>query len=209
MEEEIKNGEQPEVVKSVEAENTTGSPECDEQAEVGEDRSEAERGVPVGKFKNTQDLLDAYENLQAQFTKKCQRLSVLEKEKAQENKHSEFEVFLSRNADAVAYADEIQQKANDEGLRNQEGKYDLAWASILYEKLTSPNRSQEPLVQNLILKDEELKKVVIENYVKQLQKQNIPVIISNSGERVTKTVAPKPDTFEQAKSVVLDMFSKG
>ena len=33
----------------------------------------------IGKFKNTESLLNAYNNLQAEFTRKCQKLSELEK----------------------------------------------------------------------------------------------------------------------------------
>ena len=32
----------------------------------------------IGKFKNTESLLNAYNNLQAEFTRKCQKLSELE-----------------------------------------------------------------------------------------------------------------------------------
>ena len=79
---------------------------------------------------------------------------------------------------------------------------------MIYEKLSNPNRTKEPLVRNLILKDEELKNLIIENYMKQLQEQKTPIVMtSSSGERVTKTVTPKPDTFEDAKKVVLDLFS--
>ena len=35
----------------------------------------------LGKFKNSKALLDAYNNLQSEFTKKCQMLSQLQKDK--------------------------------------------------------------------------------------------------------------------------------
>ncbi len=209
MEEIFNNGEQPKTVETIlDNEKDMGSPKGDLQSEVSEERSEAERGVPVGKFKSVDDLLDAYENLQAEFTRKCQRLSVLEKEKSQENKPSEFDVFLSKNQDAKAYADQIKARAEESTFENQEGKYDMAWASLLYEKLLGPNKSKDPLVQDLILKDEELKNTIVENYVKQLQKQNIPVIMSGSGERVTNTATPKPENFDDVGKAVFDIITK-
>jgi len=223
--------EQPQEVKPL-AEDTAdfvledfeGSLSGQQQENVSKEVSEAERGVPVGKFKSVDDLLDAYNNLQAEFTRKSQRLASLEKsvknnnnldDKKSENavfdeKFSEDKLsnFLAQNQEAFAYVDDIKSRiANDESLKDQEDAFDRAWASILWEKLSSPKRAKEPLVQNLILKDNELKNLILENYVKQLQEQNIPVIMSNSGERVTKTVAPKPDSFEQAKKVVLDLLS--
>ncbi len=186
-------------------------PEVEDKADL----SEAERGVPVGKFKNVEDLYEAYNNLQAEFTRKSQRLAVLEKEKtAQEPSKEEtfkdnLDAFLSKNPGAVLYADEIQAKVmQDESLKNDGQAFDIVWSKILYDKLTGPHKESEPIVENLILKNNELKNLVIENYMKQLQEQKSPIIMSSgSGERVTKTVAPKPDNFEEAKKVVLDLLS--
>ena len=216
MDKENRVEEQPQNIENQNVENKDlnnemGSSESEQ--EVGSSTSEAERGVPVGKFKSVDDLMTAYNNLQAEFTRKCQRLAVLEKEKTSEpnaDNSATLEVFLSKNQEAVLYADELKARVEqDESLKNEEDPYGIAWAGLLYEKLASPNMSKEPLVKNLILKDEELKNLVIENYVEQIKKQNTPVVMSSSsGERVTKVVTPKPDSFEQAKKVVLDMFSK-
>ena len=234
--------EQPQEVETIENDSAEfqlddfdGSLSGQLQEELSEDRSEAERGVPVGKFKSVDDLLDAYNNLQAEFTRKCQRLSALEKNekmakmagKNQNNNNiletgevsdkavadnlqaeKNISAFLEKNPDAFAYVDEIKSMAeNDESLKGQDGAFEKAWEKILWKKLSSPSRAKEPLVQNLILKDTELKNLILENYVKQLQEQKLPVIMSNSGERVTKVVTPKPDSFEQAKKVVIDLLS--
>lgn len=209
-EEQQKTGEQLESVETL-MDNEQNSPSGQLQSDVSMP-SEAERGVPVGKFKNVDDLLDAYNSLQAEFTRKCQKLSALEKEKAEQNPQekleNEFSQFLSRNTQAVAYADEIKSRLeNNESYKKEQKPFDKIWSEILYEKLTSPNKAKEPIVQDLILQDVELKNLIIENYVKQLQEQKTPVIMSNSGERVTKLETPKPDSFEQAKKVVLDLLS--
>lgn len=213
MEEENKIEEQPEMLETSVEDKNMGSSEG--LQEVEPNISEAERGVPIGKFKKVEDLFEAYNNLQAEFTRKCQRLSALEKEKiAQETEETSaqksLEQFLSTKQEAVLYAQELKDRVQqDESLQKDEDPYGKAWANILYEKLSGPNIAKEPLVKNLILKDEELKNLVIENYVEQIKKQNTPIVMSsNSGERVTKVVAPKPDSFEEAKKVVLDLFSK-
>ena len=213
MEEENKIEEQPEMLETSVEDKNMGSSEG--LQEVEPNISEAERGVPIGKFKKVEDLFEAYNNLQAEFTRKCQRLSALEKEKiAQETEETSaqksLEQFLSTKQEAVLYAQELKDRVQqDESLQKEEDPYGKAWANILYEKLSGPNIAKEPLVKNLILKDEELKNLVIENYVEQIKKQNTPIVMSsNSGERVTKVVAPKPDSFEEAKKVVLDLFSK-
>ena len=217
MEENMNVGEQPENIEPSQnlEENATGSPEqVLQESESATISSEAERGVPIGKFKSVDDLFEAYNNLQAEFTRKSQRLSELEKDKmsatSQDNViENKFQTFLSKNQEAAVYADEIKSRAmQSESLKNDDACFDIVWAEMLYEKLSGPNKAKEPIVQNLVLKDEELKNLVIENYMKQLQEQKTPVIMSsNSGERVTKTVAPKPDSFEQAKKIVLDLLS--
>lgn len=217
MEEKMNVGEQPENIEPSQnlKENVAGSPEqVLQESESATISSEAERGVPIGKFKSVDDLFEAYNNLQAEFTRKSQRLSELEKDKMSESSQdnvieNKFQTFLSKNQEAAVYADEIKSRAmQSESLKNDDACFDIVWAEMLYEKLSGPNKAKEPIVQNLVLKDEELKNLVIENYMKQLQEQKTPVIMSsNSGERVTKTVAPKPDSFEQAKKIVLDLLS--
>ncbi len=211
MEEKENIGEQPQDVQPSLEENTNGSPseEIEESVQTGE----AERGVPIGKFKSVEDLFHAYENLQAEFTRKSQKLSALEKASVEVSEDEKVEnalkAFLSKNQEAVVYAEELKTRvANDESLKKDESGFDKAWAGLLYEKLTSKDKTSEPIVQNLILKDDEIKDMVIKNYMKQLQEQKIPIVMSsNSGERVTKPVTPKPETFEDAKRMALDLFS--
>lgn len=210
--------EQPETVETSFEENELGSSLVNTEMQndlQAQETSEAERGVPLGKFKSVEDLFEAYNNLQAEFTRKSQRLSQLEKDKSSKNDKVEnnfddrFRMFLSKNQEAEFYADELKTRVlENESLADDEAAFDKVWAGMLYEKLSAPNKAKEPLIQNLILKDNDLKNLVIENYMKQLQSQNTPIVMSSgTGERVTKTVAPKPDSFEQAKKVVLDLLS--
>ncbi|MDE6583283.1 MAG: hypothetical protein K2K31_01370, partial [Clostridia bacterium] len=112
--EEIKNGEQPEMLETLQEEKNMGSPKVSDKENVDESKlSEAERGVPIGKFKSVEDLYNAYNNLQSEFTRKCQRLSELEKDKtvsitAEEKLDADFKQFLLDNQEAFAYADEIK-----------------------------------------------------------------------------------------------------
>lgn len=213
---EEKLGEQPEDVQPSLEEDSKGSPNGEFESENVEkfEESEAERGVPVGKFKNVDDLYQAYNNLQAEFTRKSQKLAELEKDKTtepskEEKFDEEFKSFLLDNQEAFLYADQIKAKVlQDESLQKQERPFEKAWADMIYQKLSAPDRAKEPFVQNLILNDNELKNLVIENYMKQLQEQKTPFVMSSgAGERVTKPVAPKPDSFDEAKKVVMDLLS--
>jgi hypothetical protein len=198
-------GEQPE---------TLGSPEENsEQTEVASEQSEAERGVPIGKFKSVDDLYHAYNSLQSEFTKKCQRLAEIEKDKtplpSQEKLNDEFKAFLLENQEAYSFADEIKQRVfSDENLMSVEKPFDKVWASVVYEKLKSQDNTKEPMVRALILNDEKIKNLVIQNYMEGLADKKAPFVMSSeTGEKVAQVVTSKPDSFEQAKKVVLDLLS--
>lgn len=209
--EEFENiGEQPQDVQTLQKEDTVGSPETVEE-EAG--KVEAERGVPVGKFKSVDELVTAYENLQAEFTRKSQKLAEVLKDKTQQKPTKEklddnLKEFLSKNEEAFCCADELLSRVQNQNLAEDENCFEKAWAEILSEKLSSPDKAKDPVVQNLILNNVDLQEMVIKKYVKQLSEQKIPIVMSSeSGERVTKPVTPKPDSFEQAKQVVLKLFS--
>ncbi len=51
----------------------------EEEMEQLDSKQEKETGSTLGKFKDAQTLLDAYNNLQSDYTKKCQALSSLQK----------------------------------------------------------------------------------------------------------------------------------
>lgn len=185
------------------------------QVEISDEKSEAERGCPIGKFKSVDDLYQAYNNLQSEFTKKCQRLSELEKDKVEVNQiqqekfESDFKSFLLENQEAYSYADEIKSKVlSSDELKNEPKPFDKVWKQMIYQKLSSENKSQEPIVRDFILNDEELKNLVIENYVKEISNKKTPTLFSSRiGEKVTKPSMQKADSFEQAKNIVLDLLS--
>ena len=67
-------------------------PVADAKEEIGTPSSSLS-GSQFGKFKDANSLLTAYNNLQAEFTKKCQKLSELEKEKLQEVENNNIPIF--------------------------------------------------------------------------------------------------------------------
>ena len=214
MEDENLNEEQFETTNPEEVESNSSADEESTEDKKTEETSEAERGVPIGKFKNVDDLVEAYNNLQAEFTRKCQKLSALEKDKIEEEKKAnemdaKLNRFLLENQEAYSYIDEIKARVNaDESLKNSDEPFDKVWSNMIIEKFSSQNRVNEPIFQNLVLKNDEVKNLIIENYVKQLQNNETPFVMSSElGERVTDVVTQKPNSFEEAKNIVLNMFS--
>ena len=78
----------------------------------------------IGKFKNTESLLNAYNSLQAEFTRKCQRLSELES-KAQSTTDN-VEDYIKNNQKLVGkilkhYVAEIQNNPSPVSISDSAG----------------------------------------------------------------------------------------
>ena len=217
MDEEEKYWEQPEdltLSNNEDVPKEEGSQHCENQTVNDDTVGEAEKGETIGKFKSVEALLDAYNNLEKEFTKKSQRLSQLEKDKTveEENLNEEldkkFHSFLSSNLEAESFGGELKEKVqSDDNLKKMDDPFGYVWAEMIFEKLKNPNQD-EKVLNNYILKNESLKNMVIENYVNQLTENKSPIKISSSGKRVGTTVSTqKPETLKDAKKFLLDLLS--
>lgn len=198
----------------------------------------------LGKFKNAQALLDAYNNLQAEFTKKCQRLSQLEKDKTdnlsdlklndiekdenltknqdfdikngeksenneeikEKSDEEELNLFLQDNFDASKYVDEIKEKSLN--LSTSKSPYEIAWAKVLLSHLKEGNKLSDPIINQYVLSDKDVKNKIIEEYLIDLNNSKPPVVItSQSGERLSSIQQDSPKTLAEAKMIVDKMFS--
>lgn len=190
-------------------ENTEGS-----QIEVTTgDKSEAENGETVGKFKDVNALLEAYNNLEKEFTKKCQRLSALEKDKVKEDEtlkkqvDEKLSLFLSSNGEASAYKDELLAKVNEnDSLKRMDDPFGYVWAEMVFDKIKNQKLTDES-VKNYILGNENIKNAVIENYINQLAENKSPVIISSKGNRVATVATQNPSNLNDAKKYLIDLLS--
>ena len=78
----------------------------------------------IGKFKNTESLLNAYNSLQAEFTRKCQRLSELET--AAQSTTENVEDYIKNNQNLVGkilkhYVAEIQNNPSPVSISDSAG----------------------------------------------------------------------------------------
>ena len=183
----------------------------------------------LGKFKSVQALMDAYENLQSEFTKKCQLLSSYQKDKtvaAEENQNSDneetnevsmeenngfsqeaFAQFLEDNSEAEEYRGEIEARFGA-AAPQQKSPYEIAWASVLLSHLKEGDKLSDPIINQYVLSDENVKNKIIENYLSQVGKNKPPITISSRmGERVASVVPERPNTLAEAKKLVDKMFS--
>ena len=164
-----------------------------------------------GKFKSPEALLDAYNNLEKEFTRKCQRLSELEKDKTEENEISledKFSQFLLENTDAIGYSEEIMKIAqSDEKIKSLQDPFMAAWCKVLCEDVLHRASAGDYCVNKYVFSSEEIQHKIVEDYLGKLREQKNPVVISSSsGERVSSAEIEHPSTLEEAKQLVDKMF---
>ena len=212
MEEDEKYWEQPEDL--VLEEETTDGSQQGEIEESKQEESKADKGETIGKFKNVEALLDAYNNLEKEFTKKSQRLAEFEKDKMEEEKELDSQVdnklktFLSSNGEANSYSEELKKRVlENESLKKMDDPFSYVWAEMIFEKLKGSSETDGE-VANYVLGNEKLKNIVLEKYVNQLTENKSPIKISSAGKRVaTSTATQKPQNLKDAKDYLKNLFS--
>ncbi len=201
--EEQPNAEQADVLNLTEEKSADS---CDGSSNIDTEEK------PIGKFKSSEALLEAYNALQAEFTKKCQKLSELEKDKAneqsQEKQEERLREFLSQNQDALSCKDEFSAFAQNEQTNSD--SLDGVWAKFVLSKLSTNNEnySSDPIAIKYIFRDENVRNKIIENYIKELNNSKPPVVMSKqSGQVVAEQKPVTPTSLKEAKHLVEEMFS--
>ena len=221
MEENFETGEQPS-----QSEQALGR--IVENEKSGATTSQ-EEGSPFGKFTCAEDLVNAYNNLQAEFTRKCQKLSEIQKEFAEKETHetSEDETkpvspayenedwrtrvaeFLVQNEQAKEFSREISNEIlKDENLRNSPDMLEIAWGRVLSKNFKTPDKlaSESSFMEKFVLSNDDVKKKVIGNYLDEIRKAP-PVIgsgIKGGISLLTKT--SKPNNLSDAKALAEKFF---
>lgn len=190
MEEILMRGEQP--------------IEKDEQTLVQEEHLSVQDtliGSPINKFKTTLELQKAYENLEREYTKKCQKLSSLEKEldnakapNKQENVLALLNEFCSENPKAKDFHDKLLNK----GLEKADFSKDSLMKDYIeilgqaYENEKEKNSSSE-LLFDKVINDDNLKNKIIGDYIEKVKQNKVaPLIKAGDGSYViTPNAIPK------------------
>lgn len=181
----------------------------------------------LGKFKDAENVLKAYNNLQAEFTKKCQKLSEVskrledleslqQKQKAEHSpvyKNDEWKqnvsAFLTQNSEAKEYAEDIcNEILKDEKLQSSADALELAWARVMKKEYASPKSlaSDDNFINNQIINQEQVRQRVLNEYFTNIQKTKTPPVIAGSGV-VTSSYAKEPTTMQEAKQMVEKLFN--
>lgn len=210
-----------------------------EQALINEEENKENIGATtsqdssqLGKFQSSEELLKAYNNLEAEFTRKCQKLSEIQKkisekggnetsekdetkvlppEYEREDWRSKVAVFLTENERAKGFSREISEEIlKDPALKINQNMLDIAWARVLAKNYKSPDQivSDSSFIQNYVLSNDEIKKQIINSYINEVSSKRSPFIIGSGtkGGMSLLTKGCKPSTLNDAKNLVEKMF---
>lgn len=187
--------------------------ECHGEASQESIRAEDNCGSILGKFKDTQSLEKAYENLQKEFTKKCQTLSDTQKKLESAYKETGTkEAFFASNPTAKRYIDDLENIiSSDKQIMDSDNPYMSAWDKFRKDNFVSKDdlAKDQEFLDKYILTNEDLKKRVIEEYFANISLQNIPPIIAKQiGSKSLLAKQNKPNSFAEAGALAKSLLEK-
>jgi len=132
----------------------------------------------------------------------------VEKEEKENGFNQEvFKLFLENNDEAKMYEEEILNKFSSSSSKDC-SPYQVAWAEVVLNHLKEGDKLSDPIINQYVLSDENVKNKIIENYLIDLKNLKPPIVMSSSGgERLSSVKPDKPKTLAEAKSLVDKMFS--
>ena len=166
-----------------------------------------------GRFKDAKTLLDAYTSLQAEFTRKCQKLADIQKEK-EENavfyKEYSLEELLKNEIDQEKYKKEVTEiLTQNEELCNLPNKNLIAFkiAKNVEKEIESKLTNQE-ILEKYINDNNELKNKIISDYLLSLNNiSSAPKIISGNSNNVFFSANENPKTLKDAGEIFSKMLN--
>ncbi len=166
-----------------------------------------------GKFKDAQTLLDAYNSLEAEFTRKSQKLAEFQKkyeENALFSNNDSLENILGDSADLEKYKKEVAEIIdNDNELSNLPNKNLVALKIIKEaERRTADKLNNSEYVDKYIETNDKVKEKIISNYLSSLNETpSAPKVISgNSSNIYFSPSLNMPKTLKDAGEILSKML---
>lgn len=138
-----------------------------------------------GKFKSAKSLFEGYQQLEKEFTKKCQVLKKLENRA--ENNQQILEKMLQINPDLSCFADELKNVSGVE-------EFAIKLAETLTGKINEPCNmiNDEEFLNNYVYSNEKIINKIVADYLDSLVSIQVPQTIAKGGNcYVSPTYRPR------------------
>lgn len=176
-----------------------------EDIKTEEKEQEIDNKQKYGKFKNPEELLRAYGELEKEFTRRSQRLKELESgqaktEMSEEDWKRTVDKFFEQTPSARIFAKEIAQKLIDEpSLKQDANCLNIALNQVLIDKFKTPEQlmSDGQFLQDYVFSSDAVKNAIVSKYLSDVRAGQPPVTLSDEG---LGAIAPnrKPKSIEEA-----------
>jgi len=193
---------------------------------LGQEETNLQDGSNYGKFKDATSLLNAYNNLEKEFTKKSQKLAELIKEHSssqsiintpeekvapipffkQKDWQNEVSKFFNENPEAKAFAKEIASTLiNDRDIANSKNCLKYAYAlAELKNKVKPAELLNDSKYLEDIYSNENIKNKIISKYLQDVkQNKNNLMFISGEANSISPTRPNnKPKNLKEASNIL-------
>jgi len=203
--------EDSEKLYNASVESDTAETNRDNQESISQD---LKGSMNLGKFKDAESLLKAYNSLQTEFTKKSQRLSELENSKmdfVREEKideaikeltenHNIAQQFSKQIKDAVKNIDaqNYSQMVSEELLKNLEQNY----------KSASDLINDEQFLQQYVYSNSNIRENIIRDYLTNLKNTTPTRVMSNISSAIPISPPNIPSTIQEAGKLAKNIIKK-
>ena len=168
---------------------------------TGVDMELGDDSVSLGKFKDVKSLFDAYNSLQAEFTRRCQKVKELERENERLNNE-----ITHASKSSLSIGDDIEDEklAQERSSKVDDGTEKLSTNQSLQEQIDYYKSSEylfDAINNNQSVKDE-----IINRYLNSVQssKPTVKLITGNGQSVVTPPSTPK--TLVEAGEIARQIF---
>ncbi len=171
---------------------------------------ESENENSFGKFKTADELLKAYKSLEAEFTKRSQKLAKYENDKEKPTSWEEkVDNFFEKNPIATSYVDKIMDElVLDEGLKEDENCLNVAFNRAL-NKLLKPYDQlvkEREFLDKYVVNNDEIKEEIIAKYLSNVAKSH-PYNLIDEGGNFTLSPKNKPKTIRECGDYIEKTFN--
>ncbi len=159
--------------------------------------------ISFGKFKDAESLLKAYNSLEAEFTKKSQKLASLENEsekakielKKQTEQEKKVDEFVSKFEIAKPFTSALKESLkSSEDLDIKEETLRLIAKSY---KTAEAYSKDDEFLNNYIFSNQKIKDKIVKDYLSKIT-QDSPIKLENGGGNITLSPPKKPATIQEA-----------
>jgi len=173
-----------------------------------------EEETSLGKFRDSEALLKAYNSLQAEFTRKSQRLKELENKEDSDKAEApdsspvylsadwqkQVQEFIIKNPIGEKYREEIAGEImKDEALARDKQCLKIALDRVLASKYRQPEEllGDENFINNFVTNNEKVREKIIGEYLESLNLHKSPDVIKKKGD-IPLSPVTRPKTIKEA-----------